>query len=100
MEVHVHQDLESVVHVSAQIFIECMILYKKKVTQVFRTVSEISFILVTIGCGGSSSENCTYFEVSSLTTTGACSGKICKLSSDICQVSIRHIWVGFINYNK
>ena len=51
-------------------------------------MSEIFFILVTIGCGGSSSENCTYFEVSSLTTTGACSGKICKLSSDICQVSI------------
>jgi len=42
----------------------------------------------TIGCGGSSSENCTYFEVSSLTTTGACSGKICKLSSDICQIRL------------
>merc|ERR1711936_488059 len=36
----------------------------------------------TIGCGGTSSENCTYFEVSSLTTTGPCKGRICKLSSE------------------
>jgi len=42
----------------------------------------------TIGCGGTSSENCTYFEVSSLTTTGPCKGRICKLSSDICQIRL------------
>jgi len=42
----------------------------------------------TIGCGGTSSENCTYFEVSSLTTTGACGGRICKLSDDVCQIRL------------
>ena len=38
-----------------------------------------------MGCGASSSENCTYFEGSSL-ATGECTGKICKCSTDICQV--------------
>ena len=41
--------------------------------------------LVTTGCGSSSSENCTYFEVSGA-NDGPCVGKICKCSSNICQV--------------
>ena len=40
---------------------------------------------VTISCGGQASENCTYFE-SSGTESGACRAKVCKCSSDICQV--------------
>ena len=40
---------------------------------------------VTLGCGGSSSENCTYFEVTGA-NDGACSAQICKISSDVCQV--------------
>ena len=42
-------------------------------------------IVVTTGCGSSSSENCTYFEVSGA-NDGPCVGKICKCSSNICQV--------------
>ncbi len=34
---------------------------------------------VTLGCGGSSSENCTYFEVTGA-NDGACSAEICKIS--------------------
>ena len=40
---------------------------------------------VTISCGGQASENCTYFE-SSGAESGACRAKVCKCSSDICQV--------------
>ena len=45
----------------------------------------IFLFTVTISCGGQASENCTYFE-SSGTESGACRAKICKCSSDICQV--------------
>ena len=40
---------------------------------------------VTLGCGASSSENCTYFEVTGA-NDGPCSAEICKCSDDICQV--------------
>ena len=49
--------------------------------------SGLFFILVTIGCGATSSENCTYFE-SSAAPDGGCVGKICKCNTDICQVSV------------
>ena len=45
-----------------------------------------SFFSVTSRCGATSSENCTYFE-SSGAESGACRLKICKCSSNICQVS-------------
>ena len=44
-------------------------------------------ISVTIGCGGSTSENCTYFEYSG-TNTGPCNARVCKLSSAICQIRL------------
>lgn len=43
--------------------------------------------IFSLGCGGSSSENCTYFESNSV-GTGDCKAKICKCSSDICQVKL------------
>jgi hypothetical protein len=41
---------------------------------------------VTLGCGGTSSQNCTYFESSGTVGAGQCAATICKCSSDICQV--------------
>ena len=45
------------------------------------------WLLVTLRCGGSSSENCTYFESSGTAATGACRAQICPCSNNICQVS-------------
>jgi len=41
----------------------------------------------TIGCGGSTSENCTYFEYSG-SNSGACNARICKVNSGICQIRL------------
>ena len=45
---------------------------------------------VSLSCGGTSSENCTYFDSSSLSVgsnqAGSCSARICPCGSDICQV--------------
>merc|ERR1712141_484280 len=41
----------------------------------------------TVGCGGSSSENCTYFEVTGA-NNGPCVASICKADSNICQVRL------------
>lgn len=41
----------------------------------------------SVGCGASSSENCTYFEVTNA-PLGACTAKVCKCSSDICQMRL------------
>ena len=46
-----------------------------------------NIISVTIGCGGSSSENCTYFEYSG-SNSGPCNARICKLSNAICQIRL------------
>jgi len=40
---------------------------------------------VSIGCGGKSSQNCTYFQVTAA-SAGTCGATICKCSGDICQV--------------
>ena len=42
------------------------------------------FPQVTVGCGATSSENCTYFEVTGA-IAGACRMNICK-QNNICQV--------------
>merc|ERR1712209_233047 len=42
----------------------------------------------TLGCGGSSSENCTYFEVMNSAISGACSASICNVNSNICQLRL------------
>jgi len=41
----------------------------------------------TLGCGASTSENCTYFEASSL-ANGACAAEICKCNSNVCQIRL------------
>ena len=47
-------------------------------------ISFISFT-VTVGCGATISENCTYFEASGL-GSGECNTMLCPCSSNICQV--------------
>lgn len=42
----------------------------------------------TLTCGGSSSENCTYFDSATSQGTGACRAQICKINSDICQIRL------------
>lgn len=41
----------------------------------------------SVGCGSSSSENCTYFEVVG-GLDGPCVSKICKVNSNICQIRL------------
>ncbi len=49
-----------------------------------------SFVVpVTLRCGSSSNENCTYFE-SSGSEIGGCSVKICQCDSNVCQVMERN----------
>merc|ERR1712001_100514 len=43
--------------------------------------------IFSVGCGASSSENCTYFEVTGA-NDGPCSAEICKCSDDICQIRL------------
>ena len=43
---------------------------------------------VTLTCGGTSSENCTYFDSATSQGTGACRAQICKTNSDICQIRL------------
>ena len=43
--------------------------------------------LVTLSCGGISSENCTYFQ-SSGQEVGQCRIKICPCSDNICQLRL------------
>lgn len=43
----------------------------------------------TLGCGSTSSENCTYFTLgTSDAVAGECRAKICKCSSDVCQLRL------------
>ena len=43
----------------------------------------VLLLTVATGCGSSTSENCTYFEVSGA-VDGACVGQICKCNDNIC----------------
>merc|ERR1719220_1239772 len=42
----------------------------------------------TLNCGGSTSENCTYFDSSTTVANGACKTEVCKCSTDICQIRL------------
>ena len=44
-------------------------------------------LTVTLGCGETSVENNTYFEVTS-PTAGQCSAKICPCNENICQIRL------------
>ena len=57
--------------------------------------------LVTLGCGGVSSENGSYFEVADA-SSGQCNARICKTNDNICQVSMLnfcHIEGHFLKYH-
>ena len=49
-------------------------------------------ILVKLGCGDSTAQNGSYFEVTSsqfsAISSGMCSAKVCKLNDDICQIRL------------
>ena len=51
-------------------------------------MSKMLFILVTLSCGGTSSDNNTYIVQASTTTAPAspCTYKVCPCSSDICRI--------------
>merc|ERR1712115_445924 len=42
---------------------------------------------VTAGCGNTFSENCTYFD-SSTVTAGSCAASVCKCQTNICQMRL------------
>ena len=52
-----------------------------------------------MGCGSTSSENCTYFEVTGA-SNGPCTSKICKVNDNICQVSFTQNIIRFENWFK
>jgi hypothetical protein len=41
-----------------------------------------------MGCGGTASENLTYFESNSQNTFGACNAKVCKCNTKVCQLRL------------
>jgi len=44
--------------------------------------------IFSIGCGGSSSQNCTYFESSGTPSAGQCSAEVCQCNNNICQMRL------------
>jgi len=42
----------------------------------------------SLSCGGSSSENCTYFESANTVAEGGCSAQICRCNSNVCQIRL------------
>ena len=51
-----------------------------------------SIILVTFGCGGATSENCSHFDVTDA-APGSCKMRVCKCSSNICQVKVHDEYI-------
>ena len=49
--------------------------------------THLDSLTVTLGCGETSVENNTYFEVTS-PTAGKCSAKICPCNDNICQIRL------------
>jgi hypothetical protein len=54
---------------------------------------------VQIGCGGVARQNCTFFTSSTSVAAGSCGIKVCKCSSDICQVIMKDVIVDDIDVN-
>ncbi len=46
-----------------------------------------ALLIVTVNCGASSNENCTYFE-STGSEIGACQIEICRCNSNVCQLRL------------
>lgn len=51
-------------------------------------ISFKNLILVTMGCGGTKSENLTYFDSMTSYHTGSCNAKICKCTQKVCQLRL------------
>ena len=49
-------------------------------------------ISVTMNCGGTSAENCTYFDSATTVVSGACKANICKVNTNICQIRLDFRW--------
>ena len=60
------------------------VAYVRCYIDVFSFFDAFCVFLVTLGCGSTSSENLTYFEVSNA-NEGQCTAKICK-QDGVCQV--------------
>ena len=56
--------------------------------------SKFFYFSVILRCGDKSNENCTYFE-STGSELGACSLKVCRCDSSVCQVNIFFLLSGF-----
>lgn len=94
-----HPDLVFVVHVS--IFLNSNWCDLGSIFFVLLTLVS----LVVLGCGQTSSQNCTYFESTAI-SNGLCRATICKATSNICQVSksfncpITEAWNSFFKTKK
>ena len=77
---HVHQDLEFVVLVRKYYWF----LLKIKIFCRFKII--LLLFTVTVGCGATINENCTYFEATGL-GSGECRTMLCPCSNNICQVN-------------
>ena len=66
-------------------------------TQIFKNIHFM--FSVTVRCGASSSENCTYFEGGS-SEVGPCSLKICRCDQNVCQVNFQTIILNMINHAR
>ena len=75
-------DLEFAVHVSIP-----LAMTRNKYQIVLITIL-LLFIIVSLSCGGSSSENNTYITQASTTSfsTNPCNHKICPCSTSICRI--------------
>ena len=76
---HVHQDLEFVVLVRKYFWFIIKDLKK--------LVTSLIFFTVTVGCGATINENCTYFEATGL-GSGECRTMLCPCSNNICQMRL------------
>ncbi len=76
--------LRSLLHLWARVFVFLIYFF-------FKNLFFLSPCKVTIGCGATSSENCTYF-TSSTVTNGQCCATICPCGDNICQVRNRMVF--------
>ena len=67
----------------------CAVLVRIQI-HCYQNVSKM-YLTVTIRCGETKSENCTYFEASG-TESGACRVKICKCDPNVCQVHLKSFY--------
>ena len=69
-------------------FSEYMNFTKKVLVNFLSNFISNCLISVTMNCGGTSAENCTYFDSSTTVVSGACKANICKVNTNICQIRL------------